>query len=281
MAVPTRTTKAVLPSAFVQEMHVPAPWADYRVRVLSEAGLLPRRREPLTFEHLAAGLCGLFASDTHLEAAERSRQTFDLPFVAVVKGEGLLFGDLAGLTYGQALAAMLHQCCRPNTPVALQGITVCSTHPEADLLLAGQTSPDPASYTEEAYRYAVPGQALASHVFRLKTKHEVGGSVLRALALLGSNPDSLFSGNTAPPSASVEAQDGNKTPRNENGDTLPGVSPFHTRPRENAREIRTSETQDISGHACVYQALTQSRGGQLRRSGPYARRLETAASDVP
>lgn len=69
-----------------------------RVRVLSEAGLLPDRAQPFTHEDLARALLGFLAADTHKEAAEIVR-ALSIAKCSHISSGSVLFDDLSLLEF--------------------------------------------------------------------------------------------------------------------------------------------------------------------------------------
>lgn len=73
-------------SALAQLTDTPVPYVRQRVRSLFDAGIGPRRNEPLTFSAMADYIIGFLSSPSHLEAAEITRKFTAFKLVRVNEG---------------------------------------------------------------------------------------------------------------------------------------------------------------------------------------------------
>jgi hypothetical protein len=71
------STKNDLLAAWAKWTGDPLREVRHRIRVLSEAGLLPNRSDPMTYDDIARAILGFLASDTHKDAARAVLQFAD------------------------------------------------------------------------------------------------------------------------------------------------------------------------------------------------------------
>jgi hypothetical protein len=146
----------------------------------------PRRRGPLTDDHLAAWLAGRLGSQTHLHAVERARSILEMPVPVSMGGSDRLW-QVANGPFGLTLAK-LFRASRQGSPIEVVTVSIASTHSEAILHLR-VVSMDPSACDEGRYRWVPLGLPLAPTARSFSTINTISGAAFRALATLASDTE--------------------------------------------------------------------------------------------
>lgn len=157
----------------------PASAVTLRMRILSEVGLLPPRRTPLTDQHKALFLIGLYASSSHVGAVDAAKRIADLANPSIELGQGLAWNVMNG-RFEDVLTQIIHDC-RLSQGGNLLEVAICSTHPEAMIAVSGWVE---SKYVEEAYRF-FPGQPRGRFGRPSYDERHISGTAISALALHG------------------------------------------------------------------------------------------------
>ena len=127
-----------------------------RMRLLSEAGLLPRRREPLTDRDKARFLIGLYASTAHVGAVDAARAINALDNPIHEAGPELAWARLYA-KFEVALTRIIEDLrlgliWMPHGDWELLEVSICSSRPEASI--AVNTGAPDSTADDEVYRWS-------------------------------------------------------------------------------------------------------------------------------
>lgn len=254
-------TKAALAPAWVQlDPDTPEKEVAYRVRVGSEARLLPRRKEPVTLDSVIAFITLMTASDTHLDAVKNAEKVLGLKAWGH-PGEGteVLFKNYCrGRNLRDALKGLLQHAnvfeswddlCL-NGAVRIDHLAISSNHPHAELrLVDGEGNRETIRFGERhlGYRDQVAPRLRINYL---------SGEFVSAIARLARPPVLQGKGQTETGTTSEDGS-ANSPSESENAAPARAASTQADQPKRSpARELHDLDNRVC---VCVEQHRTASR----------------------